>query len=436
MIPLLRADEMRDADRDAAAKSSVDALVRRAGTAVALEVKRLLGTCYGARVAVLAGPGLNGADGRVAAEWLRERGSQVSVVDVRAQPASLSGYDLVVDAAYALGCSRDYLAPDVGDCPIVAVDLPSGVEADSGRLMGAPLRATVTVALGALKYAHVTGPSVSHVGEIRFRGLGIVASSASGLVEDGDLSAVTWPERNDHKWRHAVAVFAGSPSMPGAASLVAAGAASAGASMIRLKNRGSTRDVVNLAPEVVRETGELDSRVRAVVAGPGLGAGAPQWLKGQFSTLRSPTVLDADALDRDLITELVTRAVTVVVTPHDGEFVRLTGGPLPENRLEATRALARELGCVVLLKGPHTIVAAPGGEVRVVTSGTAALATAGTGDVLAGMIGGLLARGHDALSAAGLAAHLHGRAGSQLAPFSGASALAGAVRDFLAGSRL
>ena len=159
MIPILSTAAMREADARAVARHGQEALVRRAGTAVALEAQRLLGRCYGSRVAVLVGPGLNGADGRVAAARLAARGCRVDVLAVVDQPSELRDYDLVVDAAYGLGCSRPYVAPRVAQgTPVVAVDLPSGVDADTGSILGEPLRATVTVALGALKPAHLTAP--------------------------------------------------------------------------------------------------------------------------------------------------------------------------------------------------------------------------------------------------------------------------------------
>jgi hydroxyethylthiazole kinase-like uncharacterized protein yjeF len=220
--------------------------------------------------------------------------------------------------------------------------------------------------------------------------------------------------------------------MPGAAELVVRGALAGGASMIRLTSRGDVAGSVHLPPEVVHaDDAEVDARCRSVVAGPGLGTDAASWLRERLSDVAVPVVLDADGLDRRLVTDVMRRDVPWILTPHEGEFVRLTGEPLPENRIEAVRSLARELGCVVLLKGPTTLIANPEGTLRVVRSGTAALATAGTGDVLAGLIGATLARGHDVLTASALASHLHGRAGARLAPYAPASALIGEVTDIL-----
>lgn len=431
MLALLDIEGMRRADAAAVAAVGSDALVHRAGGAVAQECRRLLGSLYGRRVAVVVGPGLNGADGRVAGAWLSRRGARVDLVTVAEQPTRLRGYDLVVDAAFGLGCSRPYEAPDVGETPVVAVDLPSGVDADTGALLGRPPRATLTVALGALKPAHVSGPAAHQTGRLVLHRLGIVEDTRDGLVEDLDLRGFVTGAPADHKWRHAVAVLAGSALMPGAARLVAEGAIAGGASMVRLASRADVA-ALELPVEVVRTaTASVDPRCRAVVAGPGLGPDAADWLAPVLAEVEGPVVLDADALHRSLL-EGRRGATPWVLTPHEGEFARLCGGPVPEDRLGAVRALARETGCVVLLKGPITLIAAPEGTTRVVTSGTRALATAGTGDVLAGMIAGALARGHDPLSAAALSAHVHGRAGGRLGPYGSASDLPLLVRHELA----
>ncbi len=428
MLPILSSAEMREADAREVARRGQAALVADAGTAVALTAKSMLGSCYGRRVAVIAGPGLNGADGRVAARWLSERGARVRVFDVGSEPPALVGYDLVIDAAFGLGCSRAYDAPRVGATPVLALDLVSGVDADTGRVFGRSLAADVTLALGALKYAHVTGPAAELAGEVRLATLSIPCTPRDGVVEDADLAGVVTRAGDDHKWSHAVAVLAGSDLMPGAAALVCEGALAAGASMIRLASRGEVA-TLTLPVEVVRTSDvAIDPRCRAVVAGPGLGEGAPAWLEDRLASARVPVVLDADGLDRELISRRGEEAAWIL-TPHAGEFARL-GGATSSNRLEDVRALAFATGCVVLLKGPTTIVAAADGRTRVVTSGTPALATAGSGDVLGGVIAALLAYGHDALSAAALGAHLHGRAGSRLAD--GASALAAQVASTLA----
>lgn len=422
---------MRVADARAVAQRGQTAMVRSAGFAVACEALRLMGAGYGRRAAVVVGPGLNGADGRAAAQWLRGRGVTVEVFDVATQPTIVEGFDLYIDAAFGLGCSRPYVAPRVtASTRVLCVDLPSGVDADTGFVLGSPVHATVTLALGAFKYAHVSGAATAFVGERRFASLDIVVDARDALIDDADLVGLVRGAGDDHKWRHGLAVLAGSPTMPGAAVLVAEGALSGGASMVRLASRAHVPPL-KLAPEVVYdEHSTIDPRVRAVVAGPGLGEGADEWLAPRLRDVRVPVVLDADGLDVSLIAQRSSSS-TWILTPHEGEFARLTGASAGDDRLEAVRGLARQTGCIVLLKGPITILAAPSGETRVVTSGTSALATAGSGDVLAGLIGATIARGHEPLHAAALAAHLHGRAGSRLGPYARASELVGAVRAIL-----
>jgi NAD(P)H-hydrate epimerase len=414
---------MRAADALANEALPADRLVHLAGTAVALEAKRLLGSCYGQRVAVLVGPGLNGTDGRIAAAWLEGRGARVEVIEWDRAPERLVDYDLVIDAAFGLGCTRPYRAPLTSPgTKVLAVDLPSGVESDTGAILGSPMSATRTLALGAFKPAHFNGPASNLMGELRFAGLGIVTNFEDGLMDDEDLATLVRGTRDDNKWSHALQAFVGSTLMPGAAELVLRGALAGGASMIRLVSRGEVAASVELPPEVVHASEPtIDPRSRCVVAGPGLGAGAAEWLREVLTGVTCPVVLDADGLDRSLIDECSPRDGSWIITPHDGEFARLTGHAPDANRFDEVRALAQATGCVVLLKGPVTIIARPTGELRVVNSGTASLATAGTGDVLAGLIAATVARGHDTFDAAALAAHLHGRAGARLAPYAHAT---------------
>jgi NAD(P)H-hydrate epimerase len=168
------------------------------------------------------------------------------------------------------------------------------------------------------------------------------------------------------------------------------------------------------------------------VAGPGLGADGVEWLRERLVDVTVPVVLDADGLDRSLIPSAKANAQRWVLTPHDGEFVRLSGEPIPEDRLEAVRTLARATDCVVLLKGPTTIISDRDGRVRIVRSGTPTLATAGSGDVLSGVIGATVARGHDPFDAAALGAHLHGRAGATLPVYASASDIPAAIDRIIA----
>lgn len=431
MIPLVSAAVMRDCDAQEVARRGVDALVRDAAGAVASQAHLMLTSLYGRRIAVIVGPGLNGADGRGAARLLSARGATVDVITVENQPRELRAVDLVIDAAFGLGCTREYDAPLVPpSTPVLAVDLVSGVDADTGEILGRPLRASVTLALGALKHAHLDGPAAALAGDLRFASLGIDAPLHDALVTDGDLDDFVRGNRDDHKWTHALSVLAGSPRMPGAAALVCRGALSAGASLVRLESRGKIARLVDIPQEVVRVRGPaIDPRSGCVVAGPGLGTKAGPWLIERLGNLAPPSVLDADALSLDVVS-LPHRAPRVL-TPHAKEFERLAGATPGAQRIAVVRRLATETGCVVLLKGPVTVIGSPDGRVRAVNSGTNALATAGSGDVLSGMIGAAITRGHDPLQAAALSAHLHGRAGARLAPYQSASALPAAVTRIL-----
>jgi ADP-dependent NAD(P)H-hydrate dehydratase / NAD(P)H-hydrate epimerase len=439
---------MRAADAAAVSRLGRELLVARAGYAVGATAREMLGSIYGRRIAVVAGPGLNGADGRVAATWLVDRGAHVDVFDAHDAPSLLAGYDLVLDAAFGIGCSRPYFAPDVDDrTQVLAVDVPSGLDADSGDVLGRPMVADVTLALGAVKPGHLIGPAVEFVGELRFAGLGIVDSADSGIVEETDMAHFVRQHRDDHKWRHAVLIIAGSETMPGAAILATRGALAAGASMVRVCVPGVKASRLGaLPPEAVRVDSTIEgledivvtvsTRLHALVIGPGIGRDVEvrAQVRSFVQRARVPIVLDADGLHAVDISWLANREhpeSPIVLTPHDGEYTALVGREPGIDRLAAARSLARDANCVVLLKGPTTVVADPDGHVRVVTVGTPALATAGTGDVLAGLIAGSLARGHPPLAAAALAAQLHGMAGRRLPLYGTALELGDVVGDVL-----
>jgi hydroxyethylthiazole kinase-like uncharacterized protein yjeF len=270
------------------------------------------------------------------------------------------------------------------------------------------------------------------VGQLHFAGLSIVTSFDSGLIDDKDLDHLIALNANDHKWGHALQAFVGSTLMPGAAELVLRGALAGGASMIRLVSRGDVATQVRVPPEVVHVQDLIvDARCKAVVAGPGLGPDAPNWLREGLTSATCPVVLDADALDRDFIDESAPKDGSWVLTPHAGEFERLSGHPVGDDRFEDVIDLSKATGCVVLLKGPRTVIGHPNGALRVVNSGTTSLATAGSGDILSGLIAATIARGHDSFEAAALAAHLHGRAGATIPPYASASEVATAIRTLV-----
>jgi hydroxyethylthiazole kinase-like uncharacterized protein yjeF len=431
VIPVVTPEEMQSVD--AASPVAVEVLIERAGAAVAHEALRLMGGAYGRRVVVVAGQGNNGADGRAAARRLRSRGARVQVIDAAAAPAQLPAADLVIDAAYGTGFRGEYTAPVAPGAPVLAVDIPSGVDGLTGAIGGRPLTATRTVTFAALKPGLVLEPGRTLAGAVVVADIGLdVGAARAAVVERDDVRGWLRPRpSSSHKWTAAVLVVAGSRGMTGAAHLAAAAAQRAGAGMVRLGSPGvddGARPVeaVGLA---VPATGwaelvaQVAPRFQALVIGPGLGT-APATETAVRDTLARvdlPAVVDGDALTAlgdEVAALLGTRSAATVLTPHDGELQRLTGGPLGPDRLATVRALADRTGAVVLSKGPSTVVAAPGGGVRIVTSGDARLATAGTGDVLSGMIGALLGRGIQPFDAAAAGAWLHARAGA-LGPATG-----------------
>jgi NAD(P)H-hydrate epimerase len=440
MIPVLTPEEM--AAVDAAAPEPVDVLIERAGAVVAHHALDLLGGAYGRRVVVLAGKGNNGADGRAAAERLRRRGARVQVVDALEPPGRLPDADLVIDAAYGTGFHGEHHAPDVGDTPVLAVDIPSGVDGMTGEERGRAWPAALTVTFAALKPGLVLEPGRSLAGRIVVADIGLdVGSPVAGVVERDDVVGWLPARRADaHKWKAAVVIVAGSSGMTGAAHLAAAAAQRAGSGMVRLGSPGVADDparpteAVGLALPAAGWADlvlEVTSRFQALVIGPGLGAdGTAEAVRAVLEKADLPVVVDGDGLSA-LGPEAVAlggRPAATVLTPHDGEFERLAGHRPGADRLAAARALAARTGAVVVLKGPTTVVAAPDGRVRIVTTGDARLATAGTGDVLSGTVGALLARGLAPLEAAASGAWLHARAAA-LGPAHGL--IAGDLIDLL-----
>ncbi len=435
MLPIVTPAEM--AAIDARATESVETLIDRAARAVAREAIDLLGGSYGRRVTVLAGPGNNGADGRMAAKHLARRGVRVEVISATAAPSSIPKVDLVIDAAFGTGLKRPYHPPTlaVGQ-RILAVDIPSGVDGLTGQRLGSPLGASRTVTFAALKGGHVLEPGRHLSGEIRLVDIGLdVSATQTFAVEDSDISPLL-PQRpcDTHKWCAALGIVGGSMGMNGAVTLAAEAALRCGAGIVILAIPGAsgyevpTEAIVkpllqdNWAEQACRV---LDERMRAVLVGPGLGSHDP---KGVLSMLNvsAPLVIDGDALTADLTLELHKRRAATILTPHDGEWQRL-GGSTSNDRISATQTFAKKHHLIVVRKGPSTIIAEPAGRVRVIASATSSLATAGSGDVLAGMIVALLAQGLPPFAAATVGAHIHAMAGRKLGPNLIASDLPDAV---------
>jgi ADP-dependent NAD(P)H-hydrate dehydratase / NAD(P)H-hydrate epimerase len=424
MIPVLTPAEM--AAVDAAAPEPVEELIERAGAAVASAALRLLDGGYGRRVTVIAGRGSNGADGRSAAVRLRRRGVRVDVIDAADAPERLSSCDLVVDAAYGTGFRGSYEPPDVAGTPVLAVDIPSGVLGTTGEACGHPLPAVCTVTFAALKPGLLLEPGRALAGQVVLADIGLDVSGArAGVVTIDDVRA--WvPARPvaTHKWRAAVLTIAGSAGMTGAAHLAGAAAQRAGAGMVRVGSPGAPDDRARPLEAVGLDLPaegwaplalEVVERFGAVVVGPGLGrsSAAAAGVRELLAGAPRPAVVDGDgltALGTDAPDLLAGRASATVLTPHDGELAALTGAPPGPDRLAAARDLAAATGAIVLLKGPTTVVADPSGQVAIVADADARLATAGSGDVLSGIVAALLARGATPFEAAAAGAWLHARA--------------------------
>jgi len=479
--PLLGAEAMRALDRHTIETLGVpgELLMESAGRAVAqavLDLHRLRG---GALLAVCGG-GNNGGDGLVAARHLaalglpvrallvsepkgdaarqaeRARAFGVSVEAVEGGALEIPERAVVVDAVFGTGLGRPVEgAPaeairriNASPCAVVAVDLPSGVDADTGRALGEAVRADVTVTLALPKPALALEPGRSLAGRVRVARIGI-ADRAPG----GDSTAELWTaagaaarlparERDAHKGRFGhVLVVAGSEGKTGAAALAARGAVRGGAGLVSLACPAGLNDILEAKCTEAMTVPVADTAERALAAaaeepllalarerdvvalGPGIGRAAEttKLVRSLCRRLDTPLVIDADGLNafEGAAEELRARGAPTVITPHPGEAARLidaSAGEIQADRLGAARRLAEVTGAVAILKGAATVVAAPGAPPLVNPTGGPALASGGTGDVLTGLVAALLAQGLAPREAAGLAVWLHGAAGEGAAP--------------------
>lgn len=437
MIPVLTPQQMRDAD--AVALSGVrdpQVFIRRAGHAVAHTAKTMMGGAYGKRVVVVAGPGNNGNDGRVAGEWLSQWGAHVTYVasdEAATEFINPGNADLLIDAAYGIGFRGQWNPPIVFDVPVLAVDIPTGLNAHTGQVEGGVVPADRTVTFAAVKSGMLFGDGPSVCGEIDVVDVGIdpVDDVDGYVVQHSDVATWIPPRlRTAHKWNHSLRVIAGSSGMTGAAALVSAAAMRAGVGIVHLSMR--TDNAVVVPTEVVSRplphvgwasfiSADI-SRFDALVIGPGLGRGDDIGVevRNVLQECACPLVIDGDGLACAVDptgghTFLHARIAPTILTPHDGEFALLGGDASHPDRIQATRELAARTGCVVLRKGPTTIISDVDGAVYLVVAGDERLATAGSGDVLAGIIGAFLARGLAPHEAAAAGAFVHGRAGSMCA---------------------
>lgn len=430
--PLYDAAEMRAAEeRYPHYPDSIPELMERAGTAVAREA--MLAFPAARSFACVCGGGSNGGDGRVAARVLREAGHAAEEVT-----DGLDGYDVVVDALFGTGfhgAPRPEAAElieriNAAPAPVVSVDLPSGVDASTGEVAGAVVDADLTVTFHAPKVGLVVAPGRFHAGHVVVVDIGLEGSpTAARRALPAILDAVPLRGPRDTKYSAgSVLVVGGQPGMTGAAALCALAALRADAGYVTLAvPAGSLRTAEVLALEPVKVAWEEDTaldtilevstRASALALGPGLGRSDARraLVRDLLARLDLPAVVDADAL---FGLEPVERTAPTVLTPHAGELARLldtTAEWVGAHRLEAARAGAERFGATVLLKGADTIVASPGGAVVVSDQGPPSLATAGTGDVLTGIVASFLAKGLDPALAAAAAAVAHARA-AELAP--------------------
>ena len=445
--PILTSEAMRAAEQAAIdGGTSVETLMERAGAALAEAAFRFAGPMP---ALILCGPGNNGGDGYVAARQLARRGAEVRVAAMgeprsdaaKAARARWTGEveelsdrtaaaPLVIDALFGTGLKRG-LEPTVSEqlsrlCSAAVVklacDLPSGVETDSGQELSPVPVFDMTVTFGVLKPAHLLSPAMRKCGRLVLDEIGIETSAASHEIGPPRLPPL---DPAGHKYdRGFVHALAG--SMPGAIALAAKAAARAGAGYVRV----STSQPIDGLPSAVVQIGTApvnDERIGCIIVGPGLGD-IPQVLTLAL-TSKAPKVVDADAIAHLGEPERL-RGQDAILTPHEGEFRKLFGeiaGTKPERALEA----ARISGAVVVYKGPDTLVASPDGRLGFAPPAPAWLASAGTGDVLSGIIAAMRARGLPAFEAACAAVWLHGRTAEIAGPEMIADDLAAAVPDAL-----
>jgi NAD(P)H-hydrate epimerase len=406
--PLYTADEMRAAEQG----HDVGAMMERAGRAVAEVVLRRYPEAR--RIAAVCGKGANGGDGRIALRILGEEGRQTTE-----EPDADA--DVVIDALFGTGFHGEPRPDAAGqierinevNAPVVAVDLPSGVDASTGETAGAVVDADVTVTMHAAKVGLVVGPGRFHAGAVEVADIGLApAETEHRLVTEEILGLVPHKRAQDTKYTAgAVLVVGGSPGMTGAVSLAATAAFRADAGYVTVcAPRESLPVIESRVLEAVKrpleEAVEVVPRHTALALGPGLGRSPErqELVRQLLETTDLPAVVDADAL---FGLQPFERSAPTVLTPHAGELGRLLGresGWVDEHRLEAVLQAVERFDCVCLLKGADALVAAPGKGLLVAALGPPSLATAGTGDVLTGVTAAFLAKGVEAQVAAAAAA--------------------------------
>lgn len=473
MIEILTPKEMAEADRRTIEAGTLGIeLMERAGAAVARAVAEAAASA-GRRIAIVCGPGNNGGDGFVAARLLAQHGFDVRLflLGMRAMltgdaakaaarwsgkteafdPAALAKCDLIVDALFGAGLSRNLSgeakraveAMNAAKVPVVAVDLPSGIDGSSGRVRGVAVRATHTVTFCRMKPAHLLMPGRIHAGKITVADIGIpdriVRAVAGGISLNTPqvwIGSYPWPRIDGHKYRRGHGVVVSGPAhATGAARLAAKAALRAGAGLVTVAAPKAALPVLSASLEAVmirQAQGAAglkkllaDERLNAVLLGPGNGTGkATKAMVEVAATAKRGLVLDADAISSftresgKLAKILSLNRIQALLTPHDGEFAKLFASDSAqitgiESKIEKVRAAAKRLGAAVLLKGPDTVVASPDGRATVANNAPPWLATAGAGDVLAGISLGLVAQGMPVYEAGCAAVWLHGEAAKE-----------------------
>jgi ADP-dependent NAD(P)H-hydrate dehydratase / NAD(P)H-hydrate epimerase len=465
------ADAIRDAEAPLLASLPDGALMRRAAyglaAAIAVELTARTGGVAGRRICAVVGSGDNGGDALWAATFLRRRGAAADAVLLKPERTHQKGLaaftqaggrivdrvakttDLVIDGVVGISGSGP-LRPDAAEVfagaddaaiPVVAVDIPSGIDVETGAITGPAVHAALTVTFGGLKPVH----ALADCGRVKLVDIGLDLPSTDVLGFEAADVAARWPVPGPHddKYTQGVTgVMAGSSTYPGAAVLCTGAAVAATSGMVRYTGSAHSEVLAHWPEVIASPTPAAAGRVQAWVVGPGLGTeetgAAALWFALETDL---PVLVDADGLTilaahPDL---LASRRAPTVLTPHAGEFARLAGAPPGDDRVGATRKLADALGVTVLLKGNVTVIAEPGGPIYLNPAGQSWAATAGSGDLLSGMIGALLAAGLPAAEAAAAGAFVHAHAAALSAADPGpgdaptsASRIVGHIRAALA----
>ncbi|TDU90966.1 hydroxyethylthiazole kinase-like uncharacterized protein yjeF/hydroxyethylthiazole kinase-like uncharacterized protein yjeF [Kribbella voronezhensis] len=443
-------EQVRAAEADLMARLPEGTLMQRAASGLAVAISNYLGHTYGARVVLLVGSGDNGGDALYAGAQLARRGAQVTAILLSdkahdagiaaltaaggrihplassAKGAAIASADIVVDGIVGIG-GRPGLKPEAQavvqvavdhDVPIVAVDMPSGVDVDSGETPAEHVKAAFTVTFGTHKICHFVDPAAAACGPVHLIDIGLeLPAPAVSAIQDADIrERYPVPHGESDKYsRGVLGLMAGSSQYPGAAVIATSGALAGPIGMLRYLGPDEVATAVRAAhPEIVAGEG----RVQAWAIGSGLGDELEVDKVRELLNAEEPVLLDADGLKA---LDDSGDHIGVLATPHAGELARLLGverSTVEAERLKHAKLAAERFDVTVLLKGATTVIAAPDGQVRVSSNATPWLATAGAGDVLAGLCGSLLAAGLTPLDAASLGAYLHGAA-AQLASASG-----------------